>query len=221
VTDALESSDEQLVTEALRSIDLISIVIVDRGLRIRGLHGGAFGRHGHEAERVVGLRIEDVVPHAWGWLRPLYDRALGGEAFTVDVPSVDRSALYETTFQPVRRDGSVIGAMATSRDVTASRRAVALFERSFREATIGALILRDGRIERANERFAALVGRTEEELVGTDAAALVHPDEQEQVRDAIRRSLAGDRPEPRDRRLVNAGGETVIVRLRISVLEEK
>jgi diguanylate cyclase (GGDEF)-like protein/PAS domain S-box-containing protein len=221
VTDALESTGEQLVSEALRSIDQLSIVIVDRQLVVRGLHGGAFGRHGHEAARVVGMPLQEIVPAAWGRLRPHYERALDGDTFTVDVPAVDRSTLYETTFQPVRRDGSVIGAMATSRDVTASRRAVALFERSFRESTLGALILRDGRIERANERFAALVGRTVDELIGTDPTVLVHPDDQAQARDAIRRAFDGERPEPRDRRLVAAGGETVVVRLRISILEEE
>ena len=88
----------------------------------------------------------------------------------------------------------MIGAMAISRDVTASRRAVALFERSFHEATIGELILRDGRIERANEGFAAMVGHTVEALVGSDPVALVHPDEQAEAREAIRGSLAGNGP---------------------------
>ncbi len=221
MTDALESTDEHLVSEALRSIDQLSVVIVDRELRVLALHGGAFGRHGHEAAKVVGHRVKDLVPEAWERVSPLWERAVTGDTFTVDVPSNDGTAMYETTFQPVRRNGVVIGGMATSRDVTESRRAVALFERSFREATIGALILRGGRIERANERFAATVGRTVDELIGTDPADLVHPDEQEHAREAIRRSFEGARLEPRDRRLVAADGEIVTVRLRISVLEEE
>ena len=222
MTDAYESAgDEQLVSEALRSIDQLSIVIVDGELRIRGLHGGAFERHGHQAAAVVGRPIADIVPEAWQRLRPLYERALAGETFTVDVPSADGHALYETTFQPIRRDGAVVGAMAISHDVTGSRRAVALFERSFREAAIGGLILRDGRISRVNERFASIVGRPADELVGTDPVALVHPDEKQEARESIRRSFEGERLAPRDRRLVTASGETVIVRLGLSVLEEE
>jgi diguanylate cyclase (GGDEF)-like protein/PAS domain S-box-containing protein len=221
VTDAWESTDEHFVREALRSIEQLSIIVVDPGLRVRGLYGGGFRRHGYDAAQAVGRRVEEIVPGAWEALRPRYESALRGEAVTIDVPSLDGLALYETTFQPVLREGRVIGAMAISRDVTVSRRAVALFERSFHEATIGELILRDSRIERANERFAAMVGRTAEELVGTDPAALVHPDDRPQAREAIRRSFEGEKLEPRDRRLVAANGETVIVRLRISILEEE
>ncbi len=221
MTDALESADEFFVSEALRSIEQLSIVIVDPELRIRGLYGGGFTRHGYSAAQAVGRRVEELVPRAWEALRPHYESALRGEPVTVDVPSLDGLAVYETTFQPVLREGRVTGAMVISRDVSESRRAVALFERSFHEATIGELILRDGRIVRANERFAAMVGRPADELIGTDPVALVHPEEQARAREAIERSFEGARLEPRDRRLVAADGETLVVRLRISVLEEE
>jgi diguanylate cyclase (GGDEF)-like protein/PAS domain S-box-containing protein len=221
VSEALESADEHLVSEALRSIGELSIVVVDPELRIRALYGGGFLRHGYDAALAVGRRVAEIIPAAWPRLRPHYESALGGETVTVDVQSLDGVALYETTFLPVVRERRVVGAMVISRDVTESRRATALFERSFREATIGELILRDGRIVRANERFAATVGRTVEELVGTDPLDLVHPDERAQARESIERAFAGVRLEPRDRRLVGAGGEVVIVRLRISVLAEE
>ena len=87
MTDALESTDEHFVREALRSIEQLSIIIVDPELRVRGLYGGGFRRHGYDAAQAVGRRVEEIVPGAWEALGPHYQSALRGEAVTVDVPS--------------------------------------------------------------------------------------------------------------------------------------
>ncbi len=121
---ASATTGEDLVSEALRSLAHVSIVIFDVDMRVQGLHGGALERHGYVPEVIVGRRAPDVVPaSAWEHLGPLYAEALAGNTMTARVPSADGTAIYETTFQPVLRGGEIIGGMAASRDITDAVRA--------------------------------------------------------------------------------------------------
>lgn len=174
--DDLVVSAEELVSTGLRSVEQLSILFFDQEMRIRAVHGGAVQRHGYDPDRLVGRRAPDVLPaQAWADLGPLYTRALLGESFTIERASHDGAHVYETTFQPVRRGERIIGGMATSREVTAHRRAEAgraealrRWQVSFETAAHGIVVIDPAteRIAEANPAFAAMHGGTPDDFAG-------------------------------------------------------
>lgn len=184
----LASDDDVLVGEALRTIDDLSIVVFDLDMRIHAVHGGAVRRHGYVPERLVGRTAPDVLPAAaWERLGPLYTRALTGETVTVRLPSHDRTAVYETTFQPVRRDGSIIGGMATSRDVTALVEADRLrsqWQHAFDRTTVGVAVIEPHThvMVRVNEAFARMHGGRVRDFEGRHLGVTFAPEERERIR---------------------------------------
>jgi diguanylate cyclase (GGDEF)-like protein/PAS domain S-box-containing protein len=178
---------EALIAEGLQSVDQLSIVFFDREMRILAVHGGAARQHGYLPERIVGHLAPDVLPAAaWERLGRLYTRALTGETVTVDLPSYDGTAVYETTFRPVTRDSHLLGGMAVSRDVTAERRLERELadlrsgdEAGLADATLqGQLRLTPaGHVLWASQGMERLTGRRVEELTGMELGALVHPED--------------------------------------------
>jgi diguanylate cyclase (GGDEF)-like protein/PAS domain S-box-containing protein len=123
---------ERALLSALASIPGVSVIVFDREMRIRALHGAALARHGYAHERMIGSRTPDVMPApVWERLAPLYARALAGETVTFQHRSEDGTATYESTVSPVRRDSRVIAGTITSRDISAQTTA----EHDLSEAT--------------------------------------------------------------------------------------
>jgi diguanylate cyclase (GGDEF)-like protein/PAS domain S-box-containing protein len=117
---------------ALASIPGVSVMVFDHEMRIRAIYGAALQRHGYVHERMIGRRTPDVMPAAvWERLGPLYTQALAGKTITFEQRSDDKSAVYESTVSPVRRDGRVVAGTMTSRDITAQKAA----ERELSEAS--------------------------------------------------------------------------------------
>jgi diguanylate cyclase (GGDEF)-like protein/PAS domain S-box-containing protein len=182
---------EPLIGEALHNVEKLSIVVFDQDMRVRAVYGGALTRHGYTPERLVGRRAPDVVPaSAWAEIGPLYTRALTGETVTVRLPASDGQAVYDATFQPVRRDGRLVGGMVTSRDVRdeaeleqlravaerASTGARSVLEATFATSPVGlCLLAHDGRVLHANEALRRMAGRPE--LVGGDIRRHARPGE--------------------------------------------
>lgn len=217
-----------LVEEALRSVTQLSVIVVDRDMVIQAVHGAATTRHGYFAERMIGRRAPDVVSAAaWLDLGPLYTRALTGETVTTRLAVADGSATYETTFRPVHREGRLIGATATSREVSDEaelerlrRRADGLDPRVFEDAPVGMLIVRGGVVQRANSAMGEILGFDHEHLEGRAVVDLVHPDERVASAEAVRLTSAGQTPPPTDRRLMRPDGGECLVEIRYSVLPE-
>ncbi len=75
---------------------------------------------------MIGQTLRQVMPlEVWRRLEPLCLQALAGETTTFQQASLDGKAVYESTFSPVVRDGSIAGATMTSRDITAQKSAEA------------------------------------------------------------------------------------------------
>ncbi|MCW3009783.1 MAG: domain S-box protein [Solirubrobacterales bacterium] len=132
--DDLSTPVEPLLREALATMADLSIVVFDPKMRIVSAQGGAIAKHGWFTDRIVGRRAPEVLPApAWEQVGPLYARALRGETVKVELPTHDGGAIYETTFAPVRRDGRIVGGVASSADVTVRHRAEQELRRSERE----------------------------------------------------------------------------------------
>jgi diguanylate cyclase (GGDEF)-like protein/PAS domain S-box-containing protein len=206
---------------ALASIPDVSVIVLDTEMRIQALHGTALQRHGYVHDRMIGQTLRQVMPLAvWRRLEPLCLQALAGETITFEQAALDGKAVYESTFSPVVREGSVAGATMTSRDITARERvsrelaaAHSLFETTFSSAPVGMVVSRvhdDGGVEviQCNPAFAAMLGREPSELLGTVGHAIVHPDDLSIRRRLLDNVLAG-RPASGELRFKHSDGHDI------------
>ena len=119
--DALLAGEGPLHS-ALASIPGVSVIVVDREVRIRALHGAALERRGYVHSQMLGKRVEDAMPkHVSERVTPLFENALAGQEVTIHQGSEDGGAFYESTFSPVRVNGQIVAATMTSRDITAQK----------------------------------------------------------------------------------------------------
>ncbi len=118
------------------------------------------------------------------------------------------------------RSGRVTRFVGTLADVTAlvelsdaQRRSDERFHQLVAQAPLGhTAVDLSGTIIEVNRAYAALVGRTPEELVGTRALHLVHPDDRAAAVELASRLLDGSsEPVERERRLLHADGSSVWV----------
>ncbi|MDO8105806.1 EAL domain-containing protein [Isoptericola sp. b441] len=122
------------------------------------------------------------------------------------------------------RAARVAGAIvATWRDSTAKHRAEqalveseARFRMAFDDAPVGmaiADVAPGGRYVQVNAAFAAMLGRTPDEMVGHLGAEFTHPDDVELDSATLRRFVEGERaPFQREKRMLHADGSVVWVR---------
>jgi diguanylate cyclase (GGDEF)-like protein/PAS domain S-box-containing protein len=96
----------------------------------------------------------------------------------------------------------------------------AIPEEAFDEATIGMTITSlEGRYLRVNRRFAAMVGRTRENLVGVHVRDVTHPDDAAADEEAIMRMAAGEQHSHQvEKRYVRPDGTVVWARLGVTVV---
>ncbi len=87
------------------------------------------------------------------------------------------------------------------------------------DALIGVYIIKDGKIEIANDKFAAIYGYDKAELIGMDSAMLVHPEDRNLVKELREKRLAGEKvPSEYEIRGLKKNGETIWVMRSLSVI---
>jgi PAS domain S-box-containing protein len=80
------------------------------------------------------------------------------------------------------------------------------------DALIGVYILKDGKIEFANDKFAEIYGYEKMELIGMESLRLVHPEDRPLVEEIREKRLKGDKvPSEYEIRGVKKSGETIWV----------
>jgi diguanylate cyclase (GGDEF)-like protein/PAS domain S-box-containing protein len=182
--DVVLAGDEALHS-ALVSIPGVSVIVFDHAMRIRALHGTALQRHGYVHERMLGKPANDALrPVVWERLHPHVVEALAGRTTTVRQRSEDATAVYESTFSPVRREGRVVAATMTSRDITAQT--VAEEELSQAKGLLQAVLdhspmaiyMRDldQRWIVANAEICGIMGKTADQLLGHAMAEAFAPE---------------------------------------------
>ena len=200
--DALLAGNDALHS-ALSSIPGVSVMVFDRDLRIRSLHGSALERHGYVHEEMVGSLAADVLrPPAWQRLRPFFLQALAGETVTMRQRSDDDEAEYESTFSPVLGDGRILAGTMTSRDITAQAAAeTALSEaknqlQAILDHSPMAIYMRD--VEQrwiiTNHETCGILGMTAEELAGKRMADTLPPDVAKQLAENDLEVMRGGEP---------------------------
>ncbi len=149
--------------------------------------------YGYSAQEAIGQTVSMLAPDGQeAALTNLRRRVLQGQSVeaheTVRRAKDGRLLDVSLTIFPVRDDaGTIIGAAATTRDITQRRRdisALAASERRFRaafdDAPSGmALVGLQGEFLQVNRAGCELVGYSEQELLRMSIADIVHPDELE------------------------------------------
>ncbi|MGZ8752233.1 MAG: PAS domain S-box protein [Acidimicrobiia bacterium] len=146
--------------------------------------------------------------------------------------TADGSYLWlEAVANNLRDDPLVAGVVITARDITErNRQAAALreseerFAAAFERSPVAiAVIAFDGALIDCNEAYSQIVGVPIPELIGTDAMALVHPDDIEQaVEAAVARVEADGRqlPPPPPIRMLRPAGTEVWVRFDSQIVHD-
>ncbi len=81
--------------------------------------------------------------------------------------------------------------------------------RIFRASSpIGLFILQDGRFQFVNDEFYRVMGRSPDELLGTESMKLVFPEDRDMVRENAIRVLKGERSSPYKYRIITKDGQT-------------
>jgi PAS domain S-box-containing protein len=150
----------------------------------------------------------------------------GGEttAFEFRIRKSDdgfRSLLFSGIGVPA--DGLIY---AAANDVTELREAEALFEAAFSKASLATLLVSVepetfGRISAANAAAGRLTGYSREELLSTDFASLMHPEDLDDIRFELGRLLEGEIESfELEKRYLHADGRIVWGRVHVSLIRD-
>jgi PAS domain S-box-containing protein len=107
--------------------------------------------------------------------------------------------------------------------LTAARENEAAFRAAFEQAAVGmAQIDLDGRAQQVNQRLAALLGYTTEELVGTSVSDVTHPADRASERGALEQMLRGEVPRyETSLRFLRRDGSTMWAELFVTLLRDE
>ncbi len=90
------------------------------------------------------------------------------------------------------------------------------------DALIGVYIIKDGIIEFANDKFAAIYGYPKDELIGMQSLDLVHPEDRALIRNMRAKRLKGERvPSEYEIRGLKKNGDTIWVMRSLSLINFK
>ena len=179
------------------SLPDVAVVVVGDDLRITVATGADLTAAGWRAEDLLGRTPAEVLgADRARTITEAFRAALAGEHRVLQrvVGAAGRERIWHTEYTPVRDPaGTVIAAMAVSRDVTDQVRATGRFQLLFDEAPIGiALTGPDGRWLQVNPALCALVGHSAEDLLARDFQSITHPDDLADSVEQMRRLLAGE-----------------------------
>jgi diguanylate cyclase (GGDEF)-like protein/PAS domain S-box-containing protein len=193
-----------------------TVIVFDRDLRILVADGAAYGRHGTRAESLIGRQIVDVVPaDAWRRLKGHYEAALRGERSSFEYRASDGLGCYWLHLSPFQDElGEIVGGVLVSQDITERlerdeerRMEVEHTTAAFADAPIGmAALAMDGKFIRVNPALCRMIGRTAEELVGTDYRELIHPDDLDESAADLIALRSGKSTHESERRYFRADG---------------
>jgi diguanylate cyclase (GGDEF)-like protein/PAS domain S-box-containing protein len=232
---ALRASDERfrLLVDGVRDY---AILILDAGGRVETWNSGA--------GRLKGYRADEIIGRHFSVFYPPEDVAAGKPERELAIATTE--GRLEDEGWRVRRDGTrfwadvmitalrdpggtLLGYGKITRDLS-ERRAAELalgaseerFRRSFDELSIGMMILGlDGRYERVNDAFCALVGYSREQLVGLSHGSITHVDDVESEARLQSTLLAGDASSfTTEKRYLHAGGHSVLASISVTLIRE-
>jgi PAS domain S-box-containing protein len=178
---------------ALYATAPVGLCMLDQSMRYVRINKRLAEINGLPAEAHIGRTVTEMVPGIAESFEPICTQVLATKE-----PVVDNEVVGETPAQPgVERcwretwapildaEGEVAGIHVVAEEITEQRRAArelaaseARFRSLFEAAGVG-MVLMDANcaMQAVNSTFCTLVGRTEQELIGTSCLGFTHPDD--------------------------------------------
>lgn len=236
-TEELERKRLRLAASEARLRDLIAnahqaIVLMDADGRIEEWNRDAELTFGWNAAEVAGRKVSDVLiplqhreAHHAGLARFLCTgegRVVGQRMETMALHRDGREIPIELAISATQTlDGWRFTALM--HDISQRRAQTELFETAFHHAPFGyALVDLDGRFEKVNDAFAALVGFENAELVNVTFQQITHPDDLDRDLALLDRLVGGEIPDYQmDKRYIRKDGRCVWVNLAVSMVRNR
>lgn len=225
--EALEATQhsEQLFKSIALNIPGSMIIVIDRNYHYLALEGDLMVRMGYDSKNYVGKHpLETGQPERYEAARPLYDRVLSGEQF-----SVERKASTGEDFLvhlvPLRnKDAEVYAGLVIALDITDIKQAQ---EKSAKLAAIvessdDAIISKnlESVIASWNESAERMFGYTAEEIVGDTIYRLIPDDRKHEEEHIISRMRNGERVEHFETQRLTKDGRLIDVSVTVSPIRD-
>jgi PAS domain S-box-containing protein len=119
----------------MNSLPDTSVYLFDRDFRYLALGGHEYERHNFDKSLILGKTLSEAYPPAIvDVFDPLFNRAVQGEIFSVELPYGADTYLHH--LQPLRNDaGEIFGAMGISTNITARKQAELVQQALLKEKT--------------------------------------------------------------------------------------
>jgi diguanylate cyclase (GGDEF)-like protein/PAS domain S-box-containing protein len=210
------------------------VAYIDRDLRFRYVNWPYAQARGMAPDAFVGRSWQEIVgADNYLILHPHMQKCFSGERVNFDYELVagGRNLHLQGDLVPdVDVDGTVLGALAAFTDLnprldlqTRIDESEALFHDAFSNSPLGmALVDTSARIIRCNRKFAAILGRSQAELVDMRFADLTHPDDVASDTQLFQQVLEGNRDGyTLDKRYIRPDGQVVLASLFVSAMRNK
>lgn len=201
---AAKGSEARLSTALASSLDAVLIINPQGELLSFNPRFAALVREARGVEVRAGMAVTDLIPQgAFPEWPSMFAAALAGDADRRAVrlriaPGVDR--VFSVRATPVLESTRIVGVLVVAHDATEEERLrteMARREDWFRSMIENAndiivQLTHEGKMEYVSPSVVRILGRLPSEITLTNGFALIHPDDQAMLRDALERSFAGD-----------------------------
>jgi PAS domain S-box-containing protein len=199
VAPAVDALSRWLTGEGLATLDRITgealdiVGVLDAELTIRYVNRTAVDL---AREAIVGRSVLDLVPPGYRDVaKDVYTEVLRtgrGTRFETIYNDRDNILIWEVRVGPIRFEGSVVGLIVLTDDVTELRREHADRDRFF-SLSLDLLVVAspNGHFRRVNPAFGEALGYAEEELTETPFVEFVHPEDRARTLEAFTTIRAG------------------------------
>jgi len=207
----------------------VGLCFLDRKMRYVSLNKRLAELNGVPATAHIGRTVAEVIPHVAPVVEPFIQRALAGDA--VDGVEFQRSVLVGgeedrslmASYHPVRDEaGEVVGVSVALMDISEFKRAEAALRESvshYRHMVelsphVPWVLDAKGEVTEASPRWENLTGQSLDDALGNGWLKVLHPDDVEPTREAIRNTLRNGDPIDVQYRVRRPGGEWIWLRSR-------
>ena len=166
----------------------IAVLVWDTDLRVVIAAGQALRRATDDPGSMIGKRPHDLLSaRAWSRLKPAFVSTLNGDPqVEVDYVSPDSKVEYRMWFRPLTgADGSVVGGLAFSEEVTEQRARQNLLEQIQRLSHVGSYTYDRVHGWHADDELLSLLGVDGVDGIGRSFHTLVVAEDADAVRDSI------------------------------------
>ena len=200
----------------------VGLCFLDRKMRYVSLNKQLTQMNGVPAAAHLGRTVAQVIPHVFPRVEPFIRRALEGEPMSgVEIKRLradenDEERTLMGSYQPARDEaGEVVGVVVALMDVTSRKRtedALRESEDHYRHMIklsphVPWVLNAQGEVTDASPRWETFTGQKLDDALGNGWIKMLHPEDVEPTREAIRETLRSGLPIDIEYRVRKPGGE--------------